>query len=167
MILLWKGTSAPVVPLLKGQRWQWPCHASILQRLCAYHSTHTLFTRCRRLQATVCQGNTHKLYQRSPETEQFITAKISGNALKQGSRTHPVLRRRNSQLKKTQGCANVSSISSRPGCMQRGWRTPRVDSLKFVNYAIMVNGLLFHMTQPTSRGIIKAIAYSKPMVSEQ
>jgi len=28
------------------------------------------------------------------------------------------------------------------------------------------NGLLFHMTQPTSRSIIKAIAYSKPIVSE-
>jgi len=31
-------------------------------------------------------------YQRSPETEQFMTAKISGNALKQGSRTHLMLR---------------------------------------------------------------------------
>jgi len=30
----------------------------------------------------------------------------------------------------------------------------------------MVNGLLFHMTQPTSRSIIKAIACSKPIVSE-
>jgi len=39
-------------------------------------------------------------YQRSPETEQFITAKISGNALKQGSRTHAVLCQRSSQLQK-------------------------------------------------------------------
>jgi len=31
-------------------------------------------------------------YQRSPKTEQFMTAKVSGNALKQGSRTHSVLR---------------------------------------------------------------------------
>ena len=30
----------------------------------------------------------------------------------------------------------------------------------------MVNGLLFHMTQPTSRSIIKAIACSKPTISE-
>ena len=29
----------------------------------------------------------------------------------------------------------------------------------------MVNGLLFHMTQPTSRSIIKAIACSKPTIS--
>jgi len=36
--------------------------------------------------------------QRSPKTEQFMTAKISGNALKQGSRTHSVLRQRSSQL---------------------------------------------------------------------
>jgi len=28
------------------------------------------------------------------------------------------------------------------------------------------NGLLFHMTQPTSRSVIKAIACSKPIVSE-
>ena len=30
----------------------------------------------------------------------------------------------------------------------------------------MVNGLLFHMTQPTSRNIIKAIACSNPTISE-
>jgi len=28
------------------------------------------------------------------------------------------------------------------------------------------NGLLFHTTQPTSRSTIKAIAYSKPTISE-
>jgi len=39
LILLRKGTSAPVVPLLKGQRWQWPWYASILRRPCAYYST--------------------------------------------------------------------------------------------------------------------------------
>jgi len=40
------------------------------------------------------------MYQRSPKTEQFMTAKISGNALKQESRTHPVLRQHSSQLQK-------------------------------------------------------------------
>jgi len=30
----------------------------------------------------------------------------------------------------------------------------------------MVNGLLFHMTQPTSRSITKANACSKPTISE-
>jgi len=39
-------------------------------------------------------------YQRSPKIEQFITAKISGNALKQGSRTHSVLRQRSPHLQK-------------------------------------------------------------------
>jgi len=34
------------------------------------------------------------------KAQQFITAKISGNALKQGSRTHSVLRQRSSQLQK-------------------------------------------------------------------
>jgi len=39
-------------------------------------------------------------YEPSTNTEQFITAKIFGNALKQGSRTHSVLRQRSSQLQK-------------------------------------------------------------------
>jgi len=34
------------------------------------------------------------------KTEQFITAKISGNALKQASRTHSMLRQLSSQLQK-------------------------------------------------------------------
>jgi len=37
-------------------------------------------------------------YQLSPKTEQFTTAKVSGNAWKQGSRTLSVLRQRSSQL---------------------------------------------------------------------
>jgi len=70
------------------------------------------------------------------KTEQFITAKISGNALKQGSRTDSVLRQSSSQLQNCKAahsksaakhsqrydgaahkskncCANVSSNSSR------------------------------------------------------
>jgi len=39
-------------------------------------------------------------YQRYPQTEQFTTAKICGNALKQGNRTHAVLRQRSPQLQK-------------------------------------------------------------------
>ena len=49
--------------------------------------SHTLFTRCCWLQcATVMNVN----YQRFPNTEQLITAKISGNVLKQVSRTQSV-----------------------------------------------------------------------------
>jgi len=36
-------------PPLKGQKGQWPHHASILRRFCAYYSTRTLFTRSCRL----------------------------------------------------------------------------------------------------------------------
>jgi len=39
-------------------------------------------------------------YQRSPKTAQFTTAKVSGNAWKQGRRTHSVLRQHSSQLQK-------------------------------------------------------------------
>jgi len=39
-------------------------------------------------------------HQRSPKTEHFIAAKVSGNVLKQGSRTHSVLCQRSSQLRK-------------------------------------------------------------------
>jgi len=65
-------------------------------------------------------------YQRSPEIEQFMTAKISGNALKQGSRTQSA----QFTTAKIQGCANVSSYSNRSEGMPLGWQTPRVDSLK-------------------------------------
>jgi len=30
----------------------------------------------------------------------------------------------------------------------------------------MIDGLLFHMTQPTSRSTIKAVAWSKPIICE-
>ena len=72
-------------------------------------STHILDTHC----CTMCHCNQHKLLSalqvRRPganhstqryKTEQFITAKISGNALKQGSRAHSVPCQRSSQLPK-------------------------------------------------------------------
>ena len=72
----------------------------------AYFSTRTLLTRC----CTMCHCNEYQLsvlqVRRrnqntfNAKTEQFITAKISGNALKQGSRTQSVLRPRISQLQK-------------------------------------------------------------------
>jgi len=40
------------------------------------------------------------IYQRYPKTERFITPKICGNTLKQGSRTHSLLRQRSPQLQK-------------------------------------------------------------------
>ena len=94
----WKDTSDPIAPLLKGQRGKRSRHDSILRRPCAHYSTRALFTRCCRLQCvTVMNIN----YQRYPKTEQLITAKISRNALKQGSRrTHSVLRQHSSQLQK-------------------------------------------------------------------
>jgi len=64
--LWWKGTSAPVAPVLEGQRRKCPRHASILRRPCVYYSTRTLFTRCCRLQCvTVMNIN----YQQSPKTQ--------------------------------------------------------------------------------------------------
>jgi len=54
---------------------------------------------CPKLVAGLCVTAMNITYcQRSHETKQFITAKISGNALKQGSRTSSVLRQRSSQL---------------------------------------------------------------------
>jgi len=89
--------------------------------------TRTLFTRCCRLQfGTVMNTN----YQRYPKTEQFITTKISGNALKQGSKTHLTLRKGSSQLQKYK----AAQLSRRSEGILLGWRTPRVDSLKLVNY---------------------------------
>ena len=67
---------------------------------------YTPLTHC-----TMCHCNEHKLTALqvtrqeqntalNAKTEQFITAKISGNALKHGSRTHSVLHQRGSQLQK-------------------------------------------------------------------
>jgi len=53
---------------------------------------------------------------------------------------------------------SVSNFRSRS---QRLWQSLGVEV-----WWSMVNGLLFHMTQPTSRSIMKAIACSKPIVSE-
>jgi len=67
------------------------------------------------------------------KTMQFITAKISGNALKQGSRTHSVLRWGNSQLQKHQAAQmprRVAVEQRRREGVRLEWRTPRADSSK-------------------------------------
>jgi len=72
------------------------CRSQLKQH--AYYSTRTLLTGC----CTMCYCNEHKFSELqvrrleqntalNAQTEQFITAKISGNALKQESRTHSVL----------------------------------------------------------------------------
>ena len=100
-----KTSSAPAPMMKRNLRTHCPSFEraegkmpSILRHPCAYSSTHTLFTRCCRLQCVTVMNISQ---QRSPKTEQFITAKISGNALKQGSRTRSVLRHRNSHCKNT------------------------------------------------------------------
>jgi len=134
--LWWKGTSAPVAPLLKGQRRKCHRHTSILWRPCAYYSTRTLFTRCCRRQCvTVMNIN----YQRSPKTEQFMTAKVSGNASKHGSRTHSVLRQRSSQLKKYK----AARMSLRIAIDQKvcGWDVghPELTVWNLLNYTSVEN----------------------------
>jgi len=58
-------------------------------------------------------------YQRYPKTEQFVTAKMCGNALKQGIRTQAVLRQRSPQLQKYQ----ATRMSCRIAVYQKvcGW----------------------------------------------
>jgi len=68
-------------------------------------------------------------------------------------------------------------LHSKPFAVASSWGFPIVvqTAIETVTYTVthmsfvgesMVNGLLFHMTQPTSRSIIKAIACSKPTISE-
>jgi len=59
----------------------------------------------------------------SPKTEQFTTAKISGNVLKQGGRKHSVLRQRSSQMQKYK----ATGMSRRIAIDQKvcGMGTPR------------------------------------------
>jgi len=63
-------------------------------------------------------------YQRYPRTEQFITAKISGNALKQQRRTHSVLRQPSSQLQKYKAARTSRRIRSYAAWMAdaQGWQ---------------------------------------------
>jgi len=97
-------------------------HASILRRPCAYYSTRTLFTRRCRLYCVIAININ---YQRSPKTEQFMTARISGNASKQGSRIHCATSTQFTTAK-IQGCAIVSSHSNRSEGMRLGWGHSRV-----------------------------------------
>jgi len=91
----------------------------------AYYSTCTLLTRC----YTMCplsalqvrkQGQNPAL---SAKTEQFITAKISGNALKQGSRTDSALHQRSSQLQKYK----AARMSRRVAVEQRRYAAGMAD----------------------------------------
>jgi len=60
-------------------------------------------------------------YQRYPKTEQFITEKVSGNALKQGNRTHSELRERGSQLQKYKAARMSRRIAiDQKGCAWDG-----------------------------------------------
>ena len=100
LLHLWWKPKRPLrsrCPSFERTEGECPRHASILRRLCAYYSSCALFTRCRLQCVTAMNIN---YYQWSPKTEQFTTAKVSGNALKYGSRTHSVLRQRSSQLQK-------------------------------------------------------------------
>ena len=133
-----------------------------------HDSSRTLLTRYCSLQCVIVihinystlhvrrQGQNTAL---NADTERFITAKISGNALKQGSRTHSVLRQSSSQLQKYKAAHSTSAVkhtqrydgavhklkkwlreclveqqSSREG-MRLTWRTPRVGSLKLAELA--------------------------------
>jgi len=83
-------------------------HVSILWPPCVYYSARNNFTRCCWLQ---CVNVMNINYQWSLNTEQFITANISDNALKQGRRTHSVLRQRSSQLQKYKAARMSSRIA--------------------------------------------------------
>jgi len=76
-------------------------------------------------------------YQWSPKTEQFITAKVSGNALKQGSSTHSVLRQGSSQLQKYKAARMFRRIAvDQKVC---GWDGghPGLTALNLLNYTII------------------------------
>ena len=81
----------------------------------------------------------NKIYKRSPKTEQFMTAKVSCNALKQGSRTHSVLCQHSSQLEKYK----AARMSPRIAVDQKvcGWdgRDPGLTVSNLLNYTRIEN----------------------------
>ena len=97
----------------------------------AYCSTRMLLTRF----CSMCHCIEHKLpalHVRRPEQntalntkpEQFITAKIPGNTLKQWSQTHSKLRQRSSQVQKHQ----AARISRRIAVEQRRYAAEMADT---------------------------------------
>jgi len=60
-------------------------------------------------------------------TQQIITAKISGCALKQGSKTHSSLRQSNLQLQNQAALMSrrIGAVEHVKVCGWTGWRTPR------------------------------------------
>ena len=89
LLYLWSKIT-PFAPLLKRQRDECTRYVSIFRLPCAHYSAHTLFTRCCWLQFVTVMNINHRRY---PKTEQFITTKISGIALKQGiEHTHCYVR---------------------------------------------------------------------------
>ena len=138
MILLWKSTSSPVIPRLKRQRGNCPRHAAIFWRPCAYYSTRTLVTCCCRLQLVTVMNinNISGILRQSVHNCKNIRQRV-----KTGSRTHSVLRQGSSQLQKYKA-ARLSlqiAVDQTSEGMRLGWRTPRVDSLKLVNYKRIEN----------------------------
>ena len=97
---------------------------------------HALSTRCCSMQ---CVSAMNINYQRSHKTEQFMTAKISGNALKQRSRIHLVLCQRSSQLKNY----NAARMFRRIAVDQKvcGWdgRHPGLTVWNLLNYTRIEN----------------------------
>jgi len=95
-IPMMKVTSGPFAHRLKGQRRKGPRHAPF-SGVSVHIILHALFSRCCSVQCVTAMNIS---CQWSPKTDKFMTAKISGIALKQGSRTHSVLHQRSSQLQK-------------------------------------------------------------------
>jgi len=58
-------------------------------------------------------------------TTQFITAKVSGCALKQVSKTHSSLRQSNLQLQNEVALMSNTSSRTQKVCGWTGWRSPR------------------------------------------
>ena len=77
----------------------------------------------------MCHCNEQKLW-RSPKTEQFMTAKISVNALKHGRRTRSVQRQGSSQLQKYKATRKSPCIAiDQKVCDSDGrhqWRTKKI-----------------------------------------
>jgi len=80
-----------------------------------YCSARALVTRC----YTICHCNEYKRSKLGDQskkivlnakTEQFTSAKISGNALKQGSKTYSSLRQISSQLRKHQAAPVLPTL---------------------------------------------------------
>jgi len=125
--------------------------AKVFDIICIFFYTHSpcFMCHCTESKLSALQVRILEENKLDATTQQFITAKISGCALKQGSETHSSLRQSNSQLQNEAApmSCRIRAVEGRKSVRLAGWRAPQcqakfLTSAKFLTYCLSVTLLL-------------------------